>query len=487
MDLSLYPTAKEEEIAWLQAKYRSKEKEEQAKKRWSLLDFCTTSSKIVFQEQLQFIQQEDRFKTLCKSRRAGGTMSLVGLFFDIGRFTPDINMAYITLDRGTAERIIWPELMRVNQDKGMGCQMNQQKLWIDFPNRSKLYLAGAKDRNEINKLRGKAFYIIAIDECQSFRDSLMKELIEDVLEASLIDYGGRLLLVGTPNAACAGYFYEACHANSWKHFGWTMEKNPWIPIKSGMSVEQIKQEHLARKCITEDDASYQREWLGKWVKDENSLVFKFNKVRNTFDVLPEGFTWHKILSADIGWHDHDAICIWAFTEDLPNLYLIYCEESTHQDITGFAQRVHKLEEEHGAFMHRVIDTGGLGKKVTEELKNRHSLYFKAADKTQKHSFIKLMNADFLQGTLKVQINLPIIEDLEINQWDMDKDPPFEDARFSWDLTDAALYGWREAKHYTYEKKASKPVKNSIEELEKEWNKVGQEIQKRQGQEWWEQI
>ncbi len=459
------------------------------RKSLDLKEYCTLPDGQFFDKQYQFVTDQDRFKTFDKSRRAGGTMGLAGLLCHFASTIPDINLAYVTLDRGTAERIIWNELLKINRDHDLYAKPNQQKLWITFPNGSMVYLAGIKDRNELNKLRGKAYYLAAIDECQSFRESLMKELIDDVLEASLIDYGGRLILVGTPNAACAGYFYEACRSDAWKHFHWIMDDNPWISFKSGMGVEEIRRQHLERKGITADDPTYRREWCGEWVRDEHALTFKYLEGRNDYAQLPDDQEWRYVLGADIGWHDADAICIWAFSRDLPNLYLVHAESGSHQDITQFADRIKDLNARYGSFVSQVIDTGGLGKKVTEELRNRHKINFEAADKTQKHAFIKLMNADFLSGLIKAKKGLSVVEDWRINQWNTDKDPPIEDERFNWDMCDAALYAWREAKHWAYRPESPKPKEGTKAWVDDEWKKLaaGDIRQQQEDGEWWENM
>lgn len=453
--------------------------------RFTLEKHCSLPDGSLFQKQLDFVTSKKRFKTFDKSRRAGGTMALAGLFIAKGLDKPNSNMAYVSLDRGTAERIIWPSLIHIDHTYDLGCKFNAQKLWVEFPNGTYLYLAGAKDKNEINKLRGKAFTIVGIDECQSFRDSIMHELINDVLEASLIDMGGDLILVGTPNGACAGYFYDACHSDGWTHFHWTMAENPWIPLKSGKSVKEIQDEHLKRKGITEDDNSFRREWLGQWVKDENVIIYKYKPERNDFYDLPKNHDWRYILGCDIGWHDADAICIWAFCEDLPFLYLVHSESGSHQDITAFAKRCIALEEKYGKFARRVIDSGGLGKKVTEEINQRHKINFEPADKTQKQAYIKLMNTDFRNGHIKVRPNSPIVEEWQRLQWNADTDPPKEDDRFPNDMADAALYAWREAKHWVKRPQTPKFAAGSKEWEQEMWKKVEESDRKESNMDWWE--
>ena len=480
---------KEAAILNAKVKKRIAKLKAQAKKQvtFDLKQYCTVPDGSFFKNQYEFIKDEARFKTFDKSRRAGGTMSLAGLFLKMGLENPNIQMLYLSLDKGVAERIIWNPILKINDERGHGIKVNQVKLTMRFPNGSFFYILSARDRQEINKARGEAYYIVAIDEAQSIRNAIMEELVNDVLEASLIDYGGRLILVGTPNAACAGYFHDACRSGAWNHYHWTMDHNPWLPFKSGRSIEEIKKEHLDRKKITEEDPTYQREWLGKWVKDEHSIVYKYDREKNCYKTLDSNQTWRKVLGADIGFHDSDALCIWAFNDDSPNLYLIHSEENKHSDVSGFAAKVKSLEKTHGPFFKRVIDTGGLGKKITEELRNRHHIYFEAAEKTRKYEYIKLMNDDFRRGMIKAKLDSPIVDEWKILQWDTSTDPPKEDERFSNDMSDAALYGWREAKHYIYEPEVKPAREGTNRWAEEEWQRIGKSLQSNEGKEWWEDL
>ena len=193
------------------------------------------------------------------------------------------------------------------------------------------------------------------------------------------------------------------------------------------------------------------------------------------------------MGADIGFHDSDALCIWAFNDDSPYLYLIHSESNQHSDVTGFAGKVKQLEISHGPFFKRVIDTGGLGKKITEELRVRHKIYFQAAEKTRKYEFIKLMNDDFKMGKIKAKPDAPVVEEWKILQWDTSTDPPKEDERFSNDMSDAALYGWREAKHYIYEPEVKPTPPNTNKWMKEEWGRIAKDLQKKEGEEWWEEL
>lgn len=412
--------------------------------RFNLDEYC-------FDKQLQFIRDPSKRKSASCSRRAGKTIACGFDLVDTALSKSGVNCVYITLDRRSAKRIIWKELLKINRDLSLGAKIDNQDLTITFPNESVIYLSGAKDSSQIEKFRGMAIYLVYIDEAQAFK-SYINDLIEDVLEPALFDYDGTLCLTGTPNAVCAGAFYNACHDlaphRGFSHHHWTIHDNPHIERKSGKKPEQLLAELRQRKGITEDDPTYKRESLGLWVKDLDALVYKFLRSRNATAHIPK--CKHHVMGVDLGYDDADAIFIWGWDDESDCLYGVDCFKASGQSVTALAGKIKELTERYNP-VKSVIDTGGLGKKVTEELRSRHGVYLTPAEKTEKSAYIELMNDDFRRGRLKVHESLDVIEEWEILQWDANSDPARrkEDPNFENHLCDAALYAWREAKHYTY--------------------------------------
>ena len=343
-------------------------------------------------------------------------------------------------------------------------EIDKQELSITYHHAegdSIIYVSGAKDEQEIEKFRGLPLFKVYIDECQSFREYL-RELINDVLEPALLDYDGTLALIGTPGPLCAGYFYEASHNKKWSNHHWTIHDNPHILRKSKKTPEQALAELRERRGITEDDPSYQRESLGLWVQDRNALVYKYDSSKNNYDQLPElpnGDKYTYILGADIGWEDADALAVLAYSEHSKNVYLVEEYVQNKQDITSLANLIHSLNEKY-QFVKMVMDAGALGKKIQEEIKQRHGLHIEAAIKIRKLEFIELLNDDLRTGLFKIRSNSRLAHDYNKIQWDTNRSVNgkrvISDAYHS-DISDAALYAWREAKHFTYEKIADKPL------------------------------
>lgn len=452
-----------EEALYYKSLYEARKAIEKAKaKTFNINEFC-------FKEQIEFISSPKRFKTLSKSRRAGGTTALAAWFIDRGLRTKNGYFSYITLDRGTAERIIWPELQRISQTYQLGLQFNYQKLWIEFPEGSIFYLASGKDRNEINKLRGKPFQLVAIDEAQSFKDSLITELINEVLEASLIDYGGSLVLCGTPNASCSGYFYRSITSQQYEHFHWTMRENPYIEKKRGMSMDAIIADHLKTKGITEDDPTFQREWLGKWVRDDNALVYKFDSQKNGYEDLPDNLDWNYVIGIDLGYDDSDAIVVWAFNQSIPCIYQVQEFKQNGLTVSELAKYIKDLIDQYGLknIYKIVVDTGGLGKKIHEEFAARWNIQCFPAQKSEKLHYISLYNDDLKRQRIFIKKGSQYEEELSLLQWDGDAIGKIEDPSFDNHLTDAGLYAYRECLHFLH-KPEVEPVILTQAQVTKQW-------------------
>jgi hypothetical protein len=414
-------------------------KQSEAAPKFVLEEYC-------FDKQIKFIRDPSKFKTGVCSRRAGKTVACAADLVDtVQNQVGDV--AYITLNRRTAKRIIWKELLKINRDYNLGAHIDNTDLSLTFPNGNTIYVSGAKDSEEIEKFRGVALRKIYIDECQSFR-AYIKEFVEDVLENCLTDYDGSLILIGTPGPVPAGYFYDATTAaEGWSHHHWTMHDNPWIQKKSGKTADQIIEERAKRRGISLNDPSIRREYFGEWFKDEDALVYKFNSQKNVTLALPPTSDLHYVFGVDIGFKDADAIAVLGYNFKDQNVYLVEEIVTRKQDITDLVNQLNPLIEKY-APVKMVMDAGALGKKIQEEIRNRHSLPMEAADKNRKNEYIKLLNDDLRTSKFKAIPGTMFEEDCSLVVWDYeDPTKPKISDRYHTDIGDAVLYAWRECKHF----------------------------------------
>jgi hypothetical protein len=283
-----------------------------------------------------------------------------------------------------------------------------------------------------------------------FRDYI-RELVDEVIAKRLFDYAGRLRLIGTPGPVPVGYFYDCARSDQWSHHHWTMFDNPWLPKKSGQTHQQILQRELERKGVSVDDPAIQRECFGVWSKDDNALVFRYNEGINDYEAIPEETNWTYVVGVDLGYEDADAIAVIGWHQNAQVAWLVEESIKTKQGITDLAKEIERVVHTYNPDR-IVMDTGGLGKKIAEEIQRRYGLPIIAAEKVRKFEFIELLNDAMRTKRFYAKKNSRFAQDCMLVQWDRDAPygvPRILDSYHS-DICDAVLYAFREAYHWLWE-------------------------------------
>ena len=423
----------------------------------------------LFDKQLKFVSDPRPFKVAVCSRRAGKTIACAADLVDTALKNPETIGLYITLSRNSAKKIIWPELKKINAKYNLKGTEDMIELSMTFPNGAVIYCSGAKDSSEIEKFRGLPLKKVYIDECQSFRAHL-KELIDDVLVPALMDYDGSLILIGTPGPVPAGYFAEVSGAVkrvvsqeeqetdneedadfAWVPYSWTFFDNPHIALKSKKTHEQVLKRALKMRGVSITDPSIQREFFGKWVMDSNSLWIKYDLKLNHYDKLPPHHKWNYLLGIDLGFNDADAMAVIAWADTTDSIYLV--EEVIHnkQDMTDLVNQINVLQNKY-KISKMVIDEGGLGKKMAEEMRRRHSIPVHPADKARKQENVAFLNDSLRTGRFRASGNSRFAQDSMLVEIDWDKSTPDRirlSDKFHSDIIDAVLYAFKESPAFAY--------------------------------------
>ena len=424
--------------------------------------------KICFPEQLAFIEDPNDRKTLVCSRRSGKTQGCAYHLVQTCLENPYAECLYITLSRTSAKRILWRKLLQIDREFNLNLHFQQQELVVAFPNGSIIYLSGAKDPWEAEKFRGQAFHLVYIDEAQSFKKYIY-DVINDVIEPTLVDFGGTLCITGTPNATCKGLLHDAFHHAKgfvgWSSHKWDMYANIKLPqvVSGKKTVDQILADIRKKKGVTERDPGYRREYLGEWVKSNKELVYKYCSTKNYYsraliDISPQ---WSYVLGVDLGWDDATAFVVLGYSPDSPHLYVVEEYKSAKMDIGQVADKINELEGRY-RFKDKIIDAGALGKQITESLSRMYKISLKAAIKTRKLEYIELVNDHLRTGKIKIRSETELVEEMELLQWDMSSQKPREDDKYENHLCDAFLYAFRSCYHYAYKERLSNPSEDDPE-------------------------
>lgn len=427
---------------------RKREEEEQAKAllpQFSFQDFC-------FKAQQGFFRGTgSRFRAAVCSRRAGKTVGIVGDALDTLEQEKNVMCIYITLTKQSARAIIWQDLVRVVDEYQLDIKLDHLRLEATHRvTKSRFALFGAKDSVEIEKFRGLKLRKVYLDEVQSFR-SYVKYFVNDILIPALRDLKGELYATGTPGPVKAGYFFEISQSKQWNNHKWTAFDNPHMhDPDNGKDLEDTLAEERLIKNIDETDPGYIRETYGEWIEDLDSLVFKFDRNKNTVDKLPEGDLDY-VFGVDIGYEDSDAIVVLGFDYTSKKVYLVEELETPHQGITPLVEQIRKLRKQYSPIK-MVMDAGALGKKIQEEIRTRHGMHLETAEKQRKTEFIELLNDDLRTEKFQAVKGSVFEEECFLIQWDRDskvKNPenPKISRAYHSDVADAVLYAWRECRHY----------------------------------------
>lgn len=431
----------------------------------------------LFDKQLAFVRDPNPNKVAVCSRRSGKTTACAADLVYTAINHENVVCLYITLSRNNAKKIIWKEIKTINRTYDLKGEENLSELSMTFPNGSVIYLSGAKDTNEIEKFRGLALKLVYIDECQSFREYL-GDLINDVLSPALMDYAGTLNLIGTPGAIPTGYFHDCAEkTGTWSHHDWTFFDNPFITLKSKLTHQQMLDRELTRRGVSASDPSIQREWFGKWVLDSESLLLRYNEDKNDFAALPTG-NYTYIMGIDLGFNDADAIAVLAWSDTGPDTYLVEELVVEKQGLTELVEQIQVLRDKYKV-VKMVIDEGGLGKKLAEEMRRRHRLPVQAADKVRKMENIAFLNDSLRTGRFRAKAKSKFAQDSYLVEIDKDKTTPDKikvSSKYHSDIIDAVLYAFKESPAFAYTPPEVKPEFGSKQWADKEQAKMWEKAQ-----------
>lgn len=410
----------------------------------------------MFPQQDAFVKDASRYIAAQCSRRAGKSNGLALRFFQTMDKYPGCACIYLALTRDSAKDIMWPVLQELNDKYNLGCTFSESKLVVYHPNGAKLTLYGADMSNFIRRLKGQKSPGIGVDESQDFGIHL-ESLINDVLTPMLVDYKDSwLAVVGTPGPVPQGYYFEVTNNKRYgysNHY-WTILNNPYIT-----DAKEFIQEMIDKREWTPDNPTLRREWMNEWVLDTESLWIRYTKEINDYDTLPVHVKkWNYILGIDIGFKDADAIAVLAWSDECKETYLVEEIITSKQDITSLVKQISETQKKYNAYK-LVIDQGGLGLKIAEEIRRRHAIPVEAADKKLKAENVGILNDELRVGRLKAKAKSRFAQDSYMIQIDWKHSRPdkivIKKEPHS-DIIDAVLYAHKESYAFTHTPEVVKP-------------------------------
>lgn len=398
-----------------------------------------------FVKQNAFLDDPAKLKALfCTRRGAKSYTGGIGLV-EAATDNDNVNCLYIGLTRLQAKGIIWNDVLKdINKRHMLDMEFNGTELTATTKSGSTIYVTGVdSNEDEMEKLLGKKYKRIVIDEAASFTINLRK-LIYGILKPTTIDQGGDIWLMGTSGDLTQGLFYDITNGieAGWKLFTWTAHDNPHVAKQWQEELDDIQKN---RPSFMQTPL-FKQWYLNQWVVDTEKLVYKFDANKNLCQMLPSNrAVWNYVLGVDLGYSpDPSAFVLCAFNDHDPNLYVVNTFKQLEMDVTDVATRIKWYQNNYNIFR-VVID--GANKQAVEEIQRRHGIALTAAEKTGKSDFIQIMNAEMIQSKIKLCANNgELVDEWAKLIWATEGDkivvPRKENPNCANHLSDAALYAWR---------------------------------------------
>ena len=456
-----------------------------AQQRLAVADIVKAIRAELFDKQLAVIDDTSKLVAPICSRRAGKTniWPRAATICALERPRSLIRIWAVSLLR--AKQLVWDELIRLHQRHKLEVKYNETTHTMKFPNGSEIRLLGADKLKEAEKKRGDKTAMEIIIESQLFGGYLEK-IVDDIAGPGLADLDGTFYCEGTPGPVCAGHWYSISGGNDtasrwispgrsvqgsqvgggWSCHRWTLLDNPYPSGKEHWHNWLTRKKAAMRWA--DDNPTYLREYLGKWVNDYDALFYAFDPVRNTFlptEREPWGPGWMHTLGWDLGFRDDMALVVWGFHPLLPDLYEAFSWKKPEvRSASVVIDEIVKLEQRKFNIIKMVADTGGGGKMYVEDVMKRFPYSFEPAQKQHKYDHVRLLNDDLRTGFVKLAQGSPYaLEMAELPKAPDEEDDskeakaPKEHPAFANHCCDAGLYAYRGSMHYLHQEGA-KPVK-----------------------------
>ena len=429
----------------------------------------------LFKQQLDFIDDGSRAKAALCTRRAGKTAMWARYCTIVALQSAGSLIRVWGSSRLRTKQLLWQEFLDVCARHKISVKAHETELTIRFDNGSEIRLVGADKAKEAEKKRGDKTKLEVILEAQLF-GPFLRSLVDDVITPCLFDLEGTICMEGTPGPLPNGFWFAVSGSNDvdprWKSKGivadgelvgggwschrWSLLDNPMMPRWRGRAnwkdlAKIAVREERESKGWTEEDPTYVREYLGKWVRDDSALYYAVNPAINSFsleDVQPWGPGWSHVLGLDVGWTNATAITVWGWHENDSHLYEAACWSESGVLAPKVAEMIQEYQQRFN-IIKMVGDFGGGGRLYLEDMRSRFHLQIDDAQKSgTKWSHTMVMNDSLRSGIIKMQEGGALLQQMSVLARDpdwsvLDGKPPKEHPGQDNDKCDSAAYSFRE--------------------------------------------
>lgn len=373
--------------------------------------------------QQKVLMTKEKYVYLMAGRRAGKSEADVRKAVYTAVEREDARVLMLGLSYTRCLDIFWQPVIDILSSLGIETQIkSKNEKLIKLANNSEIHFYGNTTVDERDKLRGSKWDVVIIDEVQS--QKALPTLINEIIEPTLLDRKGQLILSGTGPKVRGTYWEElwTSNANKALKLNWNITDNPYI-VDYEKVLEQVKQD----KGLTDDSPLYLREYLGKISYDDDALVFRL-KPENFFteNELTQWINTQPVTDIkfsaglDYGWSDADGFVITMFSTSKPEKWLLFEHKGNRTGITELADKIRQginyintnplfqsIPDKH---FYIYSDAGGAGKKISYELSTQYGLPCLDAYKVDKDFQIEMLQEEVRTGNLKLRETGPFAEE-----------------------------------------------------------------------------
>lgn len=320
-------------------------------------------------------------------------------------------------------------------------QWHDSSKTIHFPTGATVTFGYLENDNDVYRYQGAEFHYIGIDELPQLPEFPYRYLMSRTRRQKESPIPIRMRGTGNPG----GIGHDWVKA---RFIDGQDETRRFIPALIEDNPHLDAEDYRQRLSNLDEITRLQLE-KGVWIRNTEGMVYKYDDVRNGIDYLPPKFDWHYVIGVDLGASQSKpttAFALLAYAYNHPNAYVVQSEVHAGMIPSTIAQRIKEYQADY-KIVSVIMDEGALGKGYAEEMRQRHCLNIKPAEKQNKLGFRQLINGEYERAKLFVvrPSNTQLTLEMHNLVWDakgLDNEKGLNNH-----LTDAMLYAWREVKNW----------------------------------------
>lgn len=352
---------------------------------------CSEIDSSLVPEQLQLLNDSNKFKAACCARQSGKTFTAARIMIKQALQHPNSIVVYVSDTFRHAKETMWidqqdglPYVLASLGLKGAeGRELsdkdhfirNESSLRITFKNGSFIELQGA-DRGAWAGFRGRKIDLIVADEMQRYEDAGLAAALSRDVPDCLMKRQGSFVGIGTVGRAMRGVWFNLNNLSpkGWTQHHWTAKD---LSSRTNVWEEQLKYADAMGIDIT-TDAEWLREKMGIWVRDDQSLIHSLSEVSvwNGMEIPmtvrtacsdhrgvkgrcrcsylpmvkrsngPDG-EMHVYAGLDLGFNDASAVVIGSISREEGILRELHSEQRSELDTAQLAEWLRELMDKYG--------------------------------------------------------------------------------------------------------------------------------------------